>query len=89
MILREDGTFSGKADCSQISGTYEGAYSVTLGPSTLAACGEDSLDQQYLQLLGSAVTGGPDGGGGFALETAGGAQRMIFSNGGGLFWSAV
>ena len=84
LILREDGTFSGTADCNQISGTYttENGYFFTLGPSTLAACGTDSLDQQYLQLLGSVVTGGPDGGGGFALETAGGGQRMKFRNGG-------
>jgi heat shock protein HslJ len=81
LILRQDGTFSGQADCNQIAGTYEGTYSFTLGPSTLAACGSDSLDQQYLQLLGTVVTGGPYGEL-FALETAGGAQRMEFRNGG-------
>jgi hypothetical protein len=45
-------------------------------------CGEASLDQQYLKLLGSIVAGGPDGQGNLALETAGGAQRMLFKNGG-------
>ena len=84
LILREDGTFSGTADCNQISGTYttEGGYFFTLGPSTMAACAPDSLDQQYLDLLGRVVTGGPDGAGGFALETAGGTERMEFGNGG-------
>ncbi|NHZ71534.1 MAG: META domain-containing protein [Aquificales bacterium] len=84
LILREDGTFSGTADCNQISGAYtaDGGYSFTLGPSTMAACGPDSLDQQFLELLGSVVAGGPDGGGGFALETAAGGERMEFRNGG-------
>jgi hypothetical protein len=40
------------------------------------------LDQQYLQLLTSVASGGPDGAGGLVLETAGGAQRMTFQNGG-------
>jgi hypothetical protein len=48
----------------------------------MAYCGESSLDQQYLQLLGSIAAGGPDGAGGLALETAGGEQRMLFKNGG-------
>jgi heat shock protein HslJ len=84
LILREDGTFSGKADCNEISGTYssEGGYSFTMGPSTMAFCGEDSLDQQYLDLLSRIVAGGPDGGGGFALETPAGDERMEFRNGG-------
>ena len=84
LILREDGTFNGSADCNQISGSYtnDSGYSFTLGPSTMAACGPDSMDQQYLELLGSVVAGGPDGIGGFALETAGGQFRMKFRNGG-------
>ena len=49
---------------------------------TMAACGDDSLDQQYIELLGSIAAGGPDGAGGLALETAGGEQRMLFVNGG-------
>ena len=83
LILRNDGTFSGEADCNRISGTYstENGYFFTLGPTTMATCGEESLDQQYIQLLSSVVTGGPYGNG-FALETAGGAQRMEFRNGG-------
>ena len=84
LLLQEDGSFSGQADCNQISGTYstDGGYTFSLGPATLAACGDDSFDQQYLQLLDSVVAGGPDGAGGFALETAGGSERMEFSNGG-------
>ncbi len=48
----------------------------------MAACGGASLDQQYFELLGDIVAGGPDGAGGLALETAGGEQRMLFSHGG-------
>ena len=84
IIFNEDGTFEGQADCNAISGTYsqEGGFTITLGPSTMAACGEDSLDQQYLSLLSMVAAGGPDGDGGLALETAGGADRMEFQDGG-------
>lgn len=78
--FNEDGTFNGQADCNQIAGTYstESGFTITLGPSTLAFCGEASLDQQYLDLLSNVAAGGPDGSGGLALETAGGQQRMSF-----------
>lgn len=84
LIFNEDGTFTGQADCNNIAGTYsqEGGFTITLGPSTLAFCGEDSLDVQYLDLLSQVVAGGPDGSGGLALETPAGQMRMIFSNGG-------
>jgi heat shock protein HslJ len=81
ILFKTDGTFEGKADCNNISGTYSqenGGFFIKLGPTTMAFCGEGSLDQQYLTLLGSVVAGGPDGAGGFALETGGGAQRMEF-----------
>jgi heat shock protein HslJ len=80
ILFKTDGTFEGKADCNNISGTYsqENGFTIQLGASTMAYCGEGSLDQQYKQLLGSVAAGGPDGAGGFALETAGGAQRMEF-----------
>jgi heat shock protein HslJ len=78
--FKEDGTFTGQADCNQIAGTYstESGFSITLGPSTLAFCGEASLDTVYLDLLSNVAAGGPDGTGGLALETAGGQQRMRF-----------
>ena len=84
LVFRDDGTFSGQADCNQISGTYsqEGGFTLTIGPSTMAFCGEESLDQQYIDLLNGVVAGGPDGAGGFALEWAGAEKRMEFSNGG-------
>ena len=80
--FNEDGTFNGTADCNSISGTYstENGFAITLGPSTLAFCGEASLDMVYLDLLSNIVAGGPDGAGGLALETAGGQQRMLFNS---------
>ena len=83
ITFNADGTLSGKADCNTFSGTYsqEGGFTITLGASSMAYCGEASLDQQYLELLGSVASGGPDGAGGLALETAGGEQRMLFRNG--------
>jgi heat shock protein HslJ len=84
VIFNVDGTLTGKADCNSFGGTYsqENGFTITLGPSTMAFCGEASLDQQYLALLSSVAAGGPDGAGNLALETAGGEQRMLFKNGG-------
>ena len=84
LILDANGTLVGQAECNSIAGTYsqENGFSISLGASTMAFCGEASLDQRYLQLLGQVAEGGPDGTGGLALETAGGAERMMFQNGG-------
>ena len=84
ITFNPDGTLEGKADCNNFSGTYtqDNGLVITLGPSTMAYCGDASLDQQYLSLLGGVVAGGPDGAGGLALENAGGEQRMLFTNGG-------
>jgi heat shock protein HslJ len=84
IIFNSNGTVNGKADCNSFSGAYsqQNGFAITLGPTTMAFCGEASLDQQYLQLLSSVAAGGPDGAGGLALGTAGGEQRMLFKNGG-------
>jgi uncharacterized lipoprotein YbaY len=57
--LLPDGTFSAKADCNLVSGTYtlEGAsLTLQLGPTTMAECGPDSLYNEYLALLTQVVT---------------------------------
>jgi heat shock protein HslJ len=79
-----DGTLSGLADCNTFNGTYsqKNDFTIKIGASTRAYCGETSLDTQYMRLLDSVAAGGPDGAGGLALETSGGAQRLQFSNGG-------
>jgi heat shock protein HslJ len=84
ITFNTDGTLTGKADCNNFSGTYsqQSGFSIKLGATTEAYCGETSLDQQYLTLLSSVAAGGPDGAGGLALDTPGGEQHMLFKNGG-------
>ena len=85
LVLRTDGTLSGQADCNSFTGTYlqENGFHIEVGAVTEAFCGEESMDGRYLDMLAAVVAGGPDGAGGLALETAGGAERMLFANGGG------
>jgi heat shock protein HslJ len=84
ITFNTDGTLTGKADCNNFNGTYsqDNGFSIKLGASTMAYCGENSLDQQYLTFLSSVAAGGPDGTGNLALENAGGEQRMLLKNGG-------
>ena len=78
ITFRDDGTLSGKADCNTFTGTYtqEGGFFITAKPDVMAACGGDSLDQQYFELLDAIVAGGPDGAGGFALERGGSSDGV-------------
>jgi heat shock protein HslJ len=84
IIFNTDGTLTGKADCNSFTGIWsqENGFTIKLGASTMAFCGDASLDQQYTHLLSNVAAGGLDGAGGLALETAGGAERMLFKNGG-------
>ncbi|OEU49287.1 MAG: hypothetical protein BA866_07695 [Desulfobulbaceae bacterium S5133MH15] len=54
-----DGTLNILADCNKVFGNYTAkgkSLSITLGPTTLMACGPDSQDQQFLRdLQGAAV----------------------------------
>jgi len=79
-----DGTVSIKADCNMVGGTYtldSGLLAIQLGPSTMAFCGEQSLDQQYLALLGQADAASMAGERLF-LHLAGDAGQMGFDDGG-------
>ena len=83
--FRYDGSVNVQADCNRILGSYElqgNSMAITLGPSTMAFCGEESLDQQFLALLGAVSTFSLEGGR-LELSTAEGAT-MGFSNGGEL-----
>ena len=57
--FKSDRTFQAKADCNTISGTYitsaSQALKITLGPSTLVACGPDSLSDVFVEKLGLAT----------------------------------
>ena len=60
-----DGSLTGKADCNSFTGTYsqQNGFTIKLGATTMAFCGEASLDQQYLLLLGNVAAGGPESAG--------------------------
>jgi len=59
IAVNTDGTFSGKADCNQVSGGYTTSGSdltISLGPTTMMACPEGSLDGLFLEGLGKAAS---------------------------------
>jgi heat shock protein HslJ len=60
ITFEPNGTFSAKADCNQLSGSYTttGSNGLTIvpGPMTLAACPPESLSSQYVEALGKAAT---------------------------------
>jgi heat shock protein HslJ len=60
LVLNTDGSASLKADCNQVQWTYTTEADTitfnTLGPATLAYCGEDSSDQIFLAKLGVGGT---------------------------------
>jgi len=59
LTLRSDNTFSAQADCNMLSGSYQADGSFikfTLGPTTMAECGEESLYNKYMAMLGDAAT---------------------------------
>ena len=59
ITFASDGTFTGKADCNQIAGTYTADGSnltITVGPSTLAQCAEGSSGDIYVAYLGQVAT---------------------------------
>ncbi|QLQ06389.1 MAG: META domain-containing protein [Anaerolineae bacterium] len=84
IVFYDDGTTTGQADCNTFSGTYSQAngFTISVTPDVMAACDQGSMDQQFLNLLDDVAAGGPDGAGGLMLQTAGGAQKLLFSNGG-------
>ncbi|MGD9146969.1 MAG: META domain-containing protein [Anaerolineae bacterium] len=85
MVLNADGTASLKADCNMVQWTYtvEGDSLTfnTLGPSTLAFCGEESSDQLFLSKLGMGGTFSVEDGR-LVLELNENAGSMVFDNGG-------
>ena len=84
IVFNTDGTTTGQADCNTFSGTYSqvNGFTIAVTPDVMAACDQGSMDQQFFNLLDDVAAGGPDGAGSLMLQTAGGAQQMLFSNGG-------
>ena len=85
LVLTADGSANIQADCNQLQWTYtveSDAISFnTLGPSTLAFCGEDSSDQIFLEKLGMASTWRVEDER-LVLELEENAGTMVFGNGG-------
>jgi len=85
LVLTDDGSAILKADCNTVQWTYtiEGDTITfnTLGPATLAFCGEDSSDQIFLAKLGMGGTWSVENGR-LVLELNENAGMMVFDNGG-------
>ncbi len=84
LAFSADGTFALKADCNLVSGDYEvdgDSLSLIFGPSTLAFCGEESLDTLYLQLL-DIVTSYELVDGNLILHLGEDVGKMLFVGGG-------
>jgi heat shock protein HslJ len=59
ITFNEDGTAAIKADCNNVAATYkteETNITIVPGPSTLAACPDDSLADKFVAGLSSATT---------------------------------
>ena len=85
VVLNDDGSASIKADCNMLQWTYtlDGTSLTfdTLGPSTMAFCGEDSLDQLFLNTLGVGGTVSVEDER-MVLELNENAGRLVFDNAG-------
>lgn len=60
----EDGSVSVQADCNQVLGSFTvdgGSLAIVLGPSTLAACPEGSLGDEFVANLAAAANFSFDG----------------------------
>jgi heat shock protein HslJ len=59
IAFQSDGNAAIKADCNNVTATYttgsNNAITITLGASTMAFCGDESLDQAFLAALGAAT----------------------------------
>jgi LPXTG-motif cell wall-anchored protein len=85
LVLNADGSANIQADCNQVQWTYtvdgDTISFNTLGPSTLAFCGEDSSDQIFLEKLGMASTWRVEDER-LVLELNENAGMMVFDNAG-------
>ena len=77
VTFNADGTLNFQADCNVGGGTYTtgegGALTVSLGPTTLAYCGPQSLDQIFLGGLTNAMS--------YRLENGGLQIDMLYESG--------
>jgi heat shock protein HslJ len=85
LVLNDDGSANIQADCNQVLWTYTledtSLTFDTLGPATLAFCGEDSSDQIFLAKLGMGGSVSVEDGR-LVLELNENAGTMVFDNAG-------
>jgi heat shock protein HslJ len=77
--FQSDGNAAIKADCNNVTATYTtgsgNAITITLGASTMAYCGDSSMDQQFLAAL-TAATNYEVSGNTLKLTASGGTLEM-------------
>ena len=81
LFLSSDGSLNIKADCNMVQGSYTidgSALTIELGPSTMAFCGEESLDLLFLGFLGNVESYSIENEQ-LVLELKDGAGRMTFN----------
>ncbi len=64
LAFNDDGTANIQADCNQVVASYsidETLLTIEPGPSTMAACEEDSLSDPYIRMLAAASSYEMDG----------------------------
>lgn len=84
IVFNTDGTAAIKADCNNVTATYKisgSSLTITLGASTLMACGDNSMDTIYLGAL-SKVDSYAVASGQLQLMFANNGGKMDFTNGG-------
>ncbi len=84
LVFQPDGMIDIQADCNLVGGSYtleDDSLSLELGPSTMAFCGEESLDQQYLASLDNVESASLEDGH-LVLHLKDDAGKMVFNNGG-------
>jgi heat shock protein HslJ len=80
-IFNEDGSMGGSNDCNVYGGdfTRDGStIDINPGMSTMAFCGEESLDMLFTESLMAVTAWSVEGSGNLVLE--GGGRRMVFAN---------
>ena len=84
ITFNDDGTAAIKADCNSVTGTYKmdgSNLTITLGASTLMACGDASQDSIYLASLSKVSSYAVDNGQ-LQLMFPDNSGKMDFNNGG-------
>jgi heat shock protein HslJ len=85
ITFNPDGTVKVKADCNIVAGQYwltQGSLTINLGAGTLAACGPDSMEKQFRQLLNTSSQGAIQPDGQLYIYMTANSGRMSFTNGG-------